>query len=161
MFLVLHLADFPLQAALRLPTASAPAAPDLYLTQPAALFSGTTKKSAALAVNPAARAAGVSLGMSAPQAIARCAALLIRTPVPAAEADARAALLAAAFTVSPHVEATAPGVATLDVRGLAPAARLPAVRAAHTHLALLGLHATAGLARTPTRALYAEQNLSR
>lgn len=199
MFIVLQVADFPLQAALRLPVSSEvgpvsnrllPVAPALplspeshasspspsaaghrpalpntapppsvdahaYLRQPAALFTGTTKKSVALAVNAPARAAGVAPGMSAPQAVARCAALLIRTPAPAAEADARAALLAAAFLISPHAEATAPGLVTLDAHGLAPVARLPACQAALARLALLGLHATAGLARTPLLALYA------
>lgn len=198
MFIVLQVADFPLQAALRLPVskntadhrseevalslgAAAPVGSDrwadrdrpsgapsgralppadahAYLTQPAALFTGTTKKSVALAVNAPARAAGVAPGMSAPQAVARCAALLIRTPAPAAEADARAALLAAAFLVSPHAEATGSGLVTLDAHGLAPAARVPACQAALARLALLGLHATAGLARTPLLALYAARS---
>jgi len=136
-------------------TASSLPPPDLYLTHPAALFSGTTKRSVALAVNAPARAAGVTPGLSAPQAVARCADLLIRAPHPDAEAEARALLLAAAFTVSPHVEDTAPGVATLDVAGLAPHTRGPACAAALSRLALLGLHATAGIARTPLLARYA------
>lgn len=179
MFIVLHVADFPLQAALRtvgpvstglyehapafgpakdrpyLDPVSASAA---YLAHPAALFSGTTKKSVAIALNAPARAAGVELGMSAPQAVARCADLLIRTACADAETDARAALLAAAFTVSPHVEATAPGIVTLDAHGLAPAARDPACQAALARLASLDLFATAGIARTPPLALYAARS---
>jgi protein ImuB len=163
MFIVLQVADFPLQAALRLSSSEGlsllagdpSGTPPAYLTQPAALFSGTTKKSVALAVNAPARAAGVETGMSAPQAIARCATLLIRTPVPDAETEARAALLAAAFTVSPHVEITAPGVVTLAAHGLAPPARVPACEAALARIAQIGLFATAGLARTPLLAHYA------
>ncbi|MBI2512996.1 MAG: DNA polymerase Y family protein [Opitutae bacterium] len=199
MFIVLHVADFPLQAALRavapvsdrreelpqpsqrttfstvaspLPTAliqaghrpallSATLAPSsAYLTHPAALFSGTTKKSVALSANARARAAGVELGMSAPQAIARCADLLIRTSNDTAEADARAVLLAGAFTISPHVEATAPGLVTLDAHGLAPTARAPACHAAIARLASLDLFATAGIARTPLLALYAARQVA-
>ncbi|MBA4137933.1 MAG: hypothetical protein C0518_11495 [Opitutus sp.] len=154
MFVVLHLPGFALQAVLRAESATTHA----YRERPAALFSGTTKKSLALAVNESARAAGVELGMSAPQAVARCPALLIRAPVADAEAEARALLHAVAFTISPHVEATAAGVVTLDVHGLAPAAREPACHAVLARLALLGLFATAGIARTPLLALYAAQS---
>lgn len=151
MFIVLHLAGFALQAVLRAESATATA----YRDRPAALFSGTTKRSVALTLNASALAAGVEPGMSAPQAIARCPDLLIRSPHADAEADARAALLAAAFTVSPQVEATSPGVATIAVHGLASAARAPACHAALARLALLGLFGTAGIARTPLLALYA------
>lgn len=157
MFAVLHLAGFALQAVLRAESATATA----YRERPAALFSGATKKSVVLTLNSHARAAGVELGMTAPQAIARCADLLIRSPLADAEADARAALLAAAFTVSPHVEATAPGVVTIDAHGLSPPARVSACEAALARLALLGLFGTAGLARTPLLALYAARNRSR
>ncbi len=151
MFIVLHLAGFALQAVLRAESATATS----YRDRPAALFSGTTKKSIALTLNDAALAAGVEPGMSAPQAIARCADLLIRSPHTDAEADARATLLAAAFTISPQIEATSPGAVTIDVHGLAPTARAPACHAALTRLALLGLFGTAGIARTPLLALYA------
>jgi protein ImuB len=151
MFIVLHLAGFALQAVLRAESTTATA----YRDRPAALFSGATKKSVALTLNAAALAAGVEPGMSAPQAIARCPDLLIRSPHIDAEADAGAALLAAAFTISPQIEATSPGVITMDAHGLAPAARVPACQAALARLALLGLFGTAGIARTPLLALYA------
>lgn len=198
MYAVLHLADFALQAVLRLapgdraqtgrdsvPTAGV-AAPERSagvagretrrspcshaaagaetrpvsarpgsMATPAALFSGTGKKSLVLAVNASARAAGVAPGMTAPQAVARCPALLLRPPNPAAEAEARAALLAAGLTLSPALEDTAPGVCTADLRGLDPACHRPAAVAALAQLAALGLSATAGLARTPLLARYA------
>lgn len=150
MFIVLHLAGFALQAVLR--TEAVGHAPD---PRPAALFAGRTKKSLVVAVNTAARAAGVEPGMSAPQALARCASLLIRSAQPEAETDARAALLAVAFTVSPAVELTAEGICTLGATGLAPAKRPEITRAALGRLATLGLHATAGIAPTPLLALYA------
>ena len=160
MFIVLHVADFPLQAALRLSTPSTPS--DLtYLAQPAALFSGTTKKSVVTAANARARAAGVERDMTAPQAIARCPELLIHTADNDAEVDARATLLAAAFTVSPHVEVTASGVCTLDAHGLAATAREPACEAVIARLAELGLVTTAGIAGTPLLALYAARSTTR
>ncbi|HEY1111216.1 MAG TPA: hypothetical protein VGE76_21345, partial [Opitutaceae bacterium] len=109
MFAVLHIADFALHAVLRTETGSS--------GWPAALFTNNGKKSLVLAATPAARAAGVELGMTAPQAVARCPGLVIRAPRADAEADARAALHALAFTLSPSIEDTAPGVCTLDVRG--------------------------------------------
>lgn len=147
MFAVLHIADFPLHAVLR--TAGGAAA------HPAALFANTSKKSVVLAINPAARTAGVELGMTAPQAVARCPHLTIRAPQPAAEAEARAALLAVGFTLSPLIEDTAPGVCTADLQGRDGAQIDSACRAAAAELAALGLPAAAGVGPTPLLALYA------
>jgi nucleotidyltransferase/DNA polymerase involved in DNA repair len=148
MFAVLFIADFALHAVLR--TESAPA------DRPAALFAGAGKKSVVLAATPAARAAGVEPGMTAPQAVARCPTLVIRSPLPAAEAEARAALLAVGFTLGPLIEDTAPGVCTIDLKG-ATARPEPVAAAAIRQLAALGLPATAGLARTPLLARYAAE----
>jgi protein ImuB len=147
MFAVLHIADFALHAVLR---TDATAAGD----RPAALFATTSKKSVVLAVNSPARAAGVELGMTAPQAVARCPALIIRTPNTAAEADARAALLAVGFTLSPAIEDTGPGICTADLKGSSNSPR-PIAAAAIDQLTRLGLPATAGIGRTPLLALYA------
>jgi len=148
MFAVLFIADFALHAVLR--TEAAPA------DRPAALFTGVGKKSLVLAATPAARAAGVEPGMTAPQAVARCPTLVIRTPVPAAEAEARAALFAVGFTLGPLIEDTAPGVCTIDLKGAA-ARPEPVAAAAVQQLAALGLPATAGVARTPLLARYAAE----
>lgn len=149
MFAVLHIADFALHAVLRTEREPRPAG------APAALFSRDQKKSTVLAINRAARAMGVELGMTAPQAVARCPHLLIRSPCPSAECEAGAALLAAGFTLSPSVEATAAGVCTVDLKGLDPARFTWVCRAALTELAALGLPAAAGIASTPLLALYA------
>lgn len=147
MFAVLHVADFALYAVLRTESGTH--------GKTAALFAGVGKKSTVLATTPAARMAGVELGMTAPQAVARCPTLLIRGPNATAESESRAALLAIGFTLSPSVEATAPGLCTIDLRGLAREKFEPATRIAVAELARLGLPATAGLARTPLLALYA------
>ncbi len=152
MFAVLYLADFALHAVLR-------TEPDV-AGRPAALFSHHRKKSTVIATTPAARAAGVELGMTAPQAVARCPALVIREPVALAENEARATLLAIAFTLSPAIEDTSPGVCTIDLRGTVLEKTLPAAHTALAELARHGLPATAGLARTPLLALYAAKHLS-
>jgi protein ImuB len=150
-FAVLHITDFALHAVLRHEPGAA--------SQPAALFSGTGKKSVVFATNPAARTAAIAPGMTAPQAVARCPALLIRAPSAAAEAEARAALLAVGFTLSPAIEDTAPGICTADLKGVDPAQRETLATHAVAALATLGLPATAGLARTPLLALYAARSV--
>jgi protein ImuB len=150
MFAVLHISDFALHAVLRTEPA---------VSRPAALFADTSKKSIVLAINPEARAAGVELGMSAPQAVARCPALIIRSPQPAAEAEARAALLAIGFTLSPLIEDTAPGVCTADLKGTDAAKVTGNLEHAVAELARLSLPATGGLAATPLLALYAARSL--
>jgi protein ImuB len=149
LFAVLHIADFALHAVLRTEREDT--------CRPAALFSGTSKKSVVLAANPAARIAGVELGMTAPQAVARCPTLTIRAPNSPAEAEARAALLAVGFTLSPTIEDTAPGVCTIDLKGIT--ARIEALAAvAIAQLTQLGLPVAAGIARTPLLALYAARS---
>jgi protein ImuB len=146
-FAVLHISDFALHAVLRTERENH--------NRPAALFAGTGKKSTVLATTPPARAAGVELGMTAPQAVARCPTLVIRAPNADADAEARATLHAVAFTLSPSIEDTAPGICTIDLRGSAQEKFEPAAHAAVAELARLALPATAGLARTPLLALYA------
>ena len=146
MFAVLHITDFALHAVLRTEPGLA--------GRPAALFANASKKSAVLAANITARAGGVEPGMTAPQAVARCPALVIRTPNPTAENEARAALLAVGFTLSPAIEDTAPGICTADLKGSTTRPE-PLASAAISELAQLGLPTTAGIARTPLLALYA------
>lgn len=146
-FAVLHIADFALHAVLRNEPGTS--------GKPAALFSNTGKKSIVLAANPVARDGGVELGMTAPQAVARCPMLLIRSPHPDAEHEARAALLAIGLTLSPTIEDTAPDICTAGVHGLDPAKLESALPTALAELHTLGLPATGGVARTPLLALYA------
>ncbi len=147
MFAVLYIADFALHAVLRAEPGTT--------GRPAALFTPARQKSIVLSANPGARAHGVEPGMSAPQAMARCPQLVIRTSVAGAEAEARAALFAVGFTLSPAIEDTAPGVCTVDLKGVDPARLEPAAAMAARELTRLGLPATAGIGRTPLLALYA------
>lgn len=148
MFAVLHVEAFALQAALR-------AGPPVAGTRPASLITGLGRQTALGECNRAARAAGLSAGMSFAQALARCPSLLLRPPDPAGEAEARAVLLAAALTLSPAVEDTATGCCTIDLRGTDPAGRRGAAEAAVRALAATDLEANAGAARTPRLAAYA------
>ena len=153
MFAVLHISEFPLHAVLR-------ATPGLVSAQPVAVLAHDTTASArsraiVLAANLPARALGITAGLTASQALARYATLHLLSASLAAETEAQATLLATAFTLSPLVEATAPGTATADVTGLAADERLPALRRAVASLAALALPTTAGLAATPLLALYA------
>jgi protein ImuB len=147
MFAVIHLEDFALQAVLRLEPGLA--------EKPAALIAGEARSVALVACNARARAAGVAIGQTVPLALARCAGLALRPVNLPAEAEARAGLLAAAWAVSPSIEATAPGVCTLQLAGLDAEKREPALRAAVEALAQLGLRATAGIGATPLLAQYA------
>jgi protein ImuB len=155
LYAVIHLADFALQALLRNDPAFA-TAPE----RPVALLDAERRDAIIIALTSSARAAGVELGQSAPQALARCAKLILRTPQPTAEEEARAALLAAAFSVSPMVEATAPGLCTLNLAGRPRDCREPALRGALDQLQRFGLIATAGLATTPLLAFYAAAQAS-
>jgi len=110
-FAVLYLADFALHAVLRTERENC--------NRPAALFAGTGKKSSSLPPRRPARAAGVELGMTAPQAVARCPALIIRAPNAAAEAEARARSSPSPSRSRPRSRTTAPGICTIDLRGSA------------------------------------------
>ena len=127
------------------------------LDHPTALLDGDHRRATIIALTPAAAARGVTPGLTAPQALSRCPALRIQQVNTGADDEAAAALLAAASTLSPLVEDTAPGVATIDVTALPTAQRQPRLAAALTRLASLGLTATAGLASTPLLALYASR----
>ena len=150
MFAVLHLHDFALHSVLRI----SHAAPG----KPHALFAGTGKKSVLLAATPCAHTAGVELGMTAPQAVARCPTLVIHAPNATAESEARAALLAVAASLSPTFEDTAPGVCTISLTGADLQKTFSFAQAAVASLADLALPATVGLARTPLLALYAARD---
>ncbi len=149
MYAVLWIPDFPLQAVVR--------------TQPrlagraVALLAGEKKDSAVVACTAQARRAGVSVGLTGMQALARCADLVICAADSGAETEADAALLAAGFVVSPLVEVTEPGRITLDLSGHPHEVREARLRAALAQLDDLGLQVKAGLAGSPLLAAYAAQ----
>ncbi len=110
MFAVVHLPQFALQAALRL-------APELW-TRPVALVDPALSTPRICEQTSAARQHGVELGQTPTQALARCRDVVIRHRSPAQENAATDALLQSAYGFSPHLENTAPGIVTIDLRGL-------------------------------------------
>jgi len=159
MYSVLYLPDFRLQAAVR-ETPELAAHPLVLLD---ALEDGGGEKSRGkvpvLALSPAARACGILPGMTASQAQARHAALVLRYRRPDEEKALQERLLDCAAGFTPDFEATAPGLCTLDLVG-SPHARGPGGaeafgREATGLLAREHLRATAGIADNPDLALLA------
>lgn len=113
MFAVISIQNFALQALLR-------NEPELRGRAVALVESikGNIAKSFILECNRAAEAAGVYPGITAPQAQARCKELVLKSRSPAAERSATEILLQTAYVFSPNIEDTAPGVCTIDLRGL-------------------------------------------
>ena len=107
-----------------------------------------------------AEAAGIAPGLPVELALARCPGLLLRARDPAQEVEAQRMLLAAAFALSPCVESTAAGCATIDLQG-ADAERLPgALRRQAAELAGLGLPVRMGVGATPWLASLASRALA-
>lgn len=147
MFAALHVADFPLQAVLR----AEPGLPGRSVV----VVTDDPRSPLVLGATPPVHAAGVEAGWSVPRAQARCPDLAVRPRRPDLEREADAALLAVAFTVSPRVEPTAPGLCTVALAGLPPARHGPGLAAALSALAALGLDASGGIGATPRLAFLA------
>jgi protein ImuB len=106
MFATIYLPNFYLQAAIR-------HHPKLR-TQPVALIDASKSKVSIIQLNEFAEKAGVANGMTPSQALARCLQVVIRTRERAQENVIDDILLQHAFMLSPFVEATAPGVCTVQ-----------------------------------------------
>lgn len=106
MFATIYLPNFYLQAAMR-------HQPQLR-AKAVALIEEQEKKPLIIQLNEAAEAAGVRKGMTPSQALARSLQIVIRVREPAQEKLIDEILLQHAFTLSPFVEATAPGVCTIQ-----------------------------------------------
>lgn len=106
MFATIYLPNFYLQAALR-------HQPELW-TKPAALIEEQEKKPVIIQLNDAAKSAGVRKGMTPSQALARFLQVIIKARAREQEKSIQEILLHYAFTLSPFVEATAPGVSTVQ-----------------------------------------------
>jgi len=114
MFATIYLPDFYLQAALR---------HQLELSgKPVALIDDQEKKAVIIQLNAAAEKAGVRVGMTPSQGLARYLDLVIKVRSPSQEKLLQDILLHFAGTLSPYVEATAAGISTVqftDTRNLA------------------------------------------
>jgi len=139
MFATIYLPDFYLQAALR--------------HQPAlrgkavALIDDEEKKAVIIQLNAAAEETGVRRGMTPSQGLARNLQLVIKVRNPAQEKLLQESLLHFAGTLAPYVEATGPGISTVqftDTKNLG--AKVTEVIA---QLADAEIIAQAGIAPTP------------
>ena len=108
MFATILLPNFYLQAIVRHQPA--------LVEQPLAVLDDTATKAAVLQLNEAAEIAGVRAGMAPSQALARCLHLAIKARARESERQVSDILLHHAFTLSPSVEATGPGVCTVAFR---------------------------------------------
>jgi protein ImuB len=114
MFATIYLPSFYLQAAMRHQRE--------LRAKAVALIEEQEKKPVIIQLNEAAESAGIRKGMTPSQALARCLQVVIRVRERAQEKLIDEILLQHAFTLSPFVEATAPGVCTIqfsDNRNLA------------------------------------------
>src|SRR5215475_3288457 len=109
MFAALYIPNFPAQAALR-------AEPSLLREQPLAILEGALPLTHVVAMNEAARAAGVELGMTKLQAQA-LPSLLLRMSSRLQEQATHAALLDCAAAFSPRLEAITQDTVVLDLHG--------------------------------------------
>ena len=139
MFATIYLPNFYLQAAMRhQPTLHA---------KPIALIETQERKAVIIELNAAAANFDVRKGMTPSQGLARCLSLIIKIRAREQETLMEEILLQHAFTLSPYVEATAPGVCTVqftDKRDLtAKVSRIVA------KLAKCEIHAQAGIASLP------------
>jgi len=121
MFATIYVPNFYLQAAMRhqprnQPAGETPTGPTdkMSVPQPAALIEKQENKLVIIQLNHAAKSAGVRKGMTPSQALARCLRVVIKTRERAQEKSINEILIQHAFTLSPFVEATAPGVCTIQ-----------------------------------------------
>src|SRR5207248_2644537 len=102
MFATIYLPDFFLQAAIR--------HQELPSSTPLALIDEQETKPVIIQLNQAAQVTGVRHGMTASQGLARCLDLVIKARSLMKEEALTNLLLQYCFSLSPYVEATAPGV---------------------------------------------------
>jgi protein ImuB len=106
MFATIYLPNFYLQAATR-------HQPELYAEQ-VALIEEQDKKPLIVQLNDAAEKAGIQKGMTPSQALARSLQVVIKVRARTQEKSMQDILLHYAFTLSPFVENTAPGVCIIQ-----------------------------------------------
>lgn len=151
MFATILLPNFYLQAIVR----HQPALRE----QPLAVLDDTATKAIILQLNDVAEATGVQAGMAPSQALARCLHLVIKARTREREQQVTEILLHHAFMLSPFVEATAPGICTVEFkiggRSSFQATLCEKVKRAIDGLACCDLVAQAGIAPNPDTSLLA------
>ncbi|HEY2569810.1 MAG TPA: hypothetical protein VGI25_10860 [Candidatus Udaeobacter sp.] len=139
MFATIYLPNFYLQSAMRYQAG--------VCENPVALIEEQEKKPVIIQLNEAAEKAGICKGMTPSQALARSLQIVIKVRARSQEKSVQEILLHHAFTLSPFVEATAPGICTVqftDSRHLE-----PKVEQVIQRLAKCEIRAQAGITATP------------
>ena len=139
MFATIYLPNFYLQAALRYQ--------EIPTRLPIALIDDQEKKAVIIQLNSAAEAAGIRKGMTPSQGLARSLHLVLKTRSRAQEKSIAEIVLHYAFTVSPYVEATAPGLTTIEFKTNRDL--MTKIERIVENLAANAIIAQAGLAQTP------------
>jgi protein ImuB len=148
MFAAIYTPDFALQAVLR-------HEPELH-QHPVAIIAADATKPFVLQTTRAAFEQGVTAGLTPPQALARCATLIIKPRSLPMEAAATELLLQTAYCFSPHIESTAAGVCTMDLQKLnVDGGFNDWARRIRSALASVQLRTQIGVATTPNIALLA------
>ena len=145
MFATLFIPNFYLQAALR-------HQPQLH-EQAVGVIDDQETKPIIMELNEAAEAAGVCRGMTPSQGLARHLPLVIKTRLRKQEALLEDLLVQFAFALSPYVEATAPGVCTIQFTERREVLRK--VESVVDQLGEAGITVQAGIAPTPDASLLA------
>lgn len=153
MYAAVFIPNFSLQALLRLH--------EEFRVRPFAILD---EENRVLQMTAAARENYVEPGMTPTQAMARCAKITLRPRSILQEEAAQKALLQCAAGFSPFLESTAPGICTINLRGLSQFGVLPLELSEHAQIwanrllarvGALQLHAQVGLAHDPDVALLA------
>jgi len=151
MFAAVFIPNFSLQAVLR-------SDPGLR-SRAIALVDPGLPKPVIVQLTPTARSFGVAEGLTASQAMARCGELMIKARSLPQEQTATDVLWQTAYAFSPRIEATAPGVCTMELKGLNLSFNQDSIGpwTANILQALASFHLDAqiGLAITPELALFA------
>ena len=145
MFATIYIPNFFLQAATR--------HDDISSSTPIGLIDEQEKKPLIIQLNEPAENAGVRIGMAPSQGLARCLELAIKIRSAAKEHALGNLLLQYAFSLSPNVEATAPGIWTVEFTRLDSLEQK--VSAVVKQLGECDIHARAGIAPTPDLSLLA------
>ena len=139
MFATIYLPNFYLQAAVR-------HQPEI-ASRPIGLIDDQEKKAVIIQLNAAAEESGVRVGMTPSQGLARTLELVIKVRSPAQEKILQDVLLHFAGSLSPYVEATAPGLSTVEFTD--PKNIAAKVTQVIDELARAEITARAGIAPTP------------
>ena len=146
MYTVIDIPRFALQAVLRLEEG--------LRGRPVVLVDESLAKPMVIDCTRAAERAGALPGLSLPQAIARCEEVVVRYCSEKAEALAGRALFDCAYSLSPRVEETYPGVCSIGLVGVNWKTLVGSCQEIVSVLRGLGLRGRIGVGTTPDIALF-------